>query len=149
DKWARRGPEVWHERWGERYDGKGGCVKYTDKWAERDVGDGRREQWGDKWEEHFGAGTGRKQGETWSVGADDERYNRWWGEEHRGGGRVRKHGHSSTGEHWDVEEQGDTYYNPLPHFGYDLALRHSPQLRAVAERPRDRGSLERGGMQDL
>jgi hypothetical protein len=22
---------VWHERWGEDYDGQGGCVKYTDK----------------------------------------------------------------------------------------------------------------------
>lgn len=22
---------MWHERWGEDYDGDGGCVKYTDK----------------------------------------------------------------------------------------------------------------------
>jgi hypothetical protein len=22
---------VWHERWGEDYDGRGGCTKYTDK----------------------------------------------------------------------------------------------------------------------
>ena len=31
DKWAKDGPNVWHERWGEDYDGTGGCVKYTDK----------------------------------------------------------------------------------------------------------------------
>ena len=31
----------------------------------------------------------------------------------------------------------DTYYNPIPHFGYDLALAHSPQLRGVPMVPRD------------
>ena len=31
-----------------------------------------------------------------------------------------------AGEHWDQTEQMDTYYNPIPHFGYDLALAHSP-----------------------
>ncbi len=25
----------------------------------------------------------------------------------------------------------DTYYNPIPHYGFQLALMHSPQLRAV------------------
>ncbi len=33
----------------------------------------------------------------------------------------------AVGEHWDVTEQMDTYYNPIPHFGYNLALEHSPQ----------------------
>ena len=32
-----------------------------------------------------------------------------------------------------------SYYNPIPHFGYDLALAHSPQLRNVPELPRDTG----------
>lgn len=35
---------------------------------------------------------------------------------------------SAAGEHWDQTEQMDTYYNPIPHFGYDLALKHSPQV---------------------
>jgi hypothetical protein len=30
---------------------------------------------------------------------------------------VRKWGSSNTGEYWDVEEEMDTYYNPIPHFG--------------------------------
>lgn len=34
----------------------------------------------------------------------------------------------AVGEHWDVTEQMDTYYNPIPHFGYNLALEHSPQV---------------------
>ena len=38
----------------------------------------------------------------------------------------------------------DTYYNPIPHFGYDLALAHSPQLRNVPTVPRDE-LLEGGG----
>lgn len=38
------------------------------------------------------------QGETWSVGALGERYQRWWGEDHFGDGWVRKHGNSNTGE---------------------------------------------------
>ena len=37
------------------------------------------------------------QGETWSVGAQGERYQRWWGEDHFGNGWVRKHGNSNTG----------------------------------------------------
>lgn len=39
------------------------------------------------------------QGETWSVGAQGERYQRWWGEDHFGNGWVRKHGNSNTGKH--------------------------------------------------
>lgn len=34
----------------------------------------------------------------------------------------------TAGEHWDVTETMDTYYNPVPHFGYDLALSHSPTV---------------------
>jgi hypothetical protein len=36
-----------------------------------------------------------------------------------------------TGEHWDVSEQMDTYYNPIPHFTYQMALDHSPTLKNV------------------
>ena len=28
---AQEGGQVWHERWGEDYDGEEGCVKWTDK----------------------------------------------------------------------------------------------------------------------
>ena len=31
NKWAKDGTNVWHEKWGEEYDGEGGCVKFTDK----------------------------------------------------------------------------------------------------------------------
>ena len=31
DKWGKEGVNVWHERWGEGYDGVGGCTKWTDK----------------------------------------------------------------------------------------------------------------------
>ncbi len=82
------------------------------------------------------------QGETWTIGAGGETFNRWWGEDHYGDRRVRKHGHSTGGEYWDQEEQMDTYYNPIPHFDYRLALQHSPQLRSV-------GTLPRGGSSDF
>jgi hypothetical protein len=137
DKWGKQGPNVWHERWGEDYDGAGACVKWTDKWAERLLGpDGRSEQWGDKWHEEFADGRGRKNGEVWSVAADGGRYQRWWGEDHPGGGVVRRHGHSTGGESWDDTVPMDTYYNPIPHFGYQLAVEHSPQLMNVPLRPR-------------
>jgi hypothetical protein len=152
DKWGREGLDVWHEKWGENYDGKGGCVKYTDKWAEREhvsYGTGEivaREQWGDKWEERFSDGKGSKKGETWSVSGEGDRFNRYWGEDHGGDGSIRKHGHSTDGEHWDVMEYGDTYYESVPHFGYDLALDHSPQLKGVEMLPREGGGgLGNGG----
>ena len=28
---VQEGGQVWHERWGEDYDGEEGCVKWTDK----------------------------------------------------------------------------------------------------------------------
>ena len=81
-------------------------MKYTDKWAERDVGYGALDKWGDKWEENFKDGTGYKKGETWSSdGRSGHSFNRWWGEDHLGGGRVRKHGHSTEGESWDNGEK--------------------------------------------
>ena len=54
------------------------------------------------------------QGEWWTVDAGGQRYQRWWGEDHFGNGWVRKHGHSTTGEQWDVSEQMDTYYKCAP-----------------------------------
>ena len=137
DKWGRDGRDVWHEKWGEKYDGHGGCVKWTDRWAEGPNDDGVVVKWGDKWEETFKDGKGNKTGETWSEDPSDGKYQRWWGENHFGDGSVQKFGNSTTGESWDVTEHMDTYYNPIPHFGYDLALSHSPQLRNVPSLPRD------------
>lgn len=144
DKWARAGPDVWHERWGEEYKGGGsdGCTKWTDKWAERarpPAEGGGWDKWGDKWEETFEGGVGGKKGETWSSGADGGSYNRWWAEDHLGGGWVRKHGHSTGGEAWDASEQMDTYYNPIPHFTYAMAVDHSPTLRDLPTLPREEG----------
>ena len=34
----------------------------------------------------------------------------------------------------------DTYYNPVPHFGFDLAVRHSPNLWNIPVRPRGSSS---------
>ncbi|KAK9807824.1 hypothetical protein WJX72_010336 [[Myrmecia] bisecta] len=147
DKWGKDGPNVWHERWGEDYDTGsmgGGCTKYTDKWAERLHEDGTSDQWGEKWTEEFAEGKGGKKGETWSVNGYGERYQRWWGENHFGNGWVQKYGNSNTGEHWDVSEEMDTYYNPIPHFGYRLALNHSPQLLNVPTLPRGGDELGDG-----
>lgn len=146
DKWAKEGANVWHERWGEDYDGGGACQKWTDKWAERLLEGGAREQWGDKWTETFGQqgpGKGSKHGEVWSADAGGGRYHRWWNEEHAGDGAVRKYGNSTSGEHWDVWEHMDTYYNPVPHFGYDLAAAHSPTLMGLPELPRVPGGRSR------
>jgi len=70
------------------------------------------DKWGDKWEESFKDGTGFKKGETWSSeGHSGRSFNRWWGEDHLGGGRVRKHGHSTEGESWDNGEyRGEEFF---------------------------------------
>lgn len=142
DKWAREGRDVWHEKWGEEYDGQGGCVKYTDKWAEKldPTGTYAVDKWGDKWEERFSEGRGSKNGEVWREGGAGS-YHRHWGEDHLGEGWVRKHGHSNTGENWDFSEQSGTYYNPIPHFDYELALKHSPQLLGVPMLPRPEAGM--------
>jgi hypothetical protein len=134
DKWGREGQEVWHSAWGEDYAGEGTdhCVKWTNQWAESNGN-----KWGDKWREEFQGGVGDKTGETWSEPVGQEKYQRWWGERHMGEGRVQKYGNSTTGESWDVVEEMDTYYNPIPHFTYEMALSHSPQLHDVPTLPID------------
>lgn len=118
-------------RWGEKYDGHGGSVKYTDKWAERCEGDGWT-KWGDKWDENFDPnGHGVKQGETWWEGKYGEQWNRTWGEQHNGSGWVHKYGKSSSGEHWDTHEQQETWYEKYPHYGFYHCYDNSVQLREV------------------
>lgn len=133
NKWAKKDNNVWHESWGEDYDGRGGCHKWTDKYAERMHLDGAREQWGDKWNETFANGQGSKTGEVWSVDGGGHRYQRWWGEDHYGNKAVRLYGHSTTGEQWDHVNHMDTYYNPIPHFTFKMALDHSPELLRVQQ----------------
>lgn len=43
---------------------------------------------------------------------------------------------AAAGEHWDDTITMDTYYNPVPHFGFKHALAHSPQLRSVPLQPK-------------
>ncbi len=46
-----------------------------------------------------------------------------------------------AGEYWDNVEHMDTYYNPIPHFGFHHAVAHSPDLWKVALPP----PMENGG----
>eukprot|EP00899_Mesostigma_viride_P008111 jgi/Mesvir1/17300/Mv07699-RA.1 len=132
------GNQSWWEKWGEQYDGMGAFTKWTDKWAESENGS----KWGDKWEERFDAnGAGTKKGETWSVNANNERWTRTWGEEHRPNRVVRKYGHSTSGEQWDVIVMGDQYAlwkSDTPHYGWADAIGASMQLLSI--QPREKGS---------
>ena len=65
------------------------------------------------------------------------RWQRSWGENHWGDGWVQKYGHSTHGEQWDHTEQSGTYYNPQPHFTFQMALEHSPDLLDIPMRPRE------------
>jgi hypothetical protein len=48
-------------------------------------------------------GSGKKEGETWRVGAGGERWSRTWGEVIGADGAVRKYGQSTSGEQWDYD----------------------------------------------
>ena len=79
------------------------------------------------------------------------RWSRVWGENHHGGGWVQKYGHSTSGEQWDSTELTGTYYNPKPHFTFDMALDHSPDLLRIPVRPREESldDLLAGGMDNF
>ncbi len=140
-KWGALGPGViaedghastWTEKWGEKWDGQGGCSKWTDKWAERREreGGGLPRRWGDKWTQEFRyGGVGGRWGETWSEdpgGAGN--YSRKWSEDHYGTGEVRKWGQASDGEGWDVTQREDTWYEGVANVSWNDAYTHSPQL---------------------
>ena len=50
----------WTEKWGEKWNGVGGCIKWTDTWASRPrrgrgaAGYAPGRSWGEKWEEKWG-----------------------------------------------------------------------------------------------
>ncbi|RVW55601.1 hypothetical protein CK203_102831 [Vitis vinifera] len=98
-------------RWGERYDGHGGSMKYTDKWAERCEG---------------GDVVGR---EAWRA------VNRTWGEGHNGSGWVHKYGKSSSGGALGYTCEQDTWYERFPHYGFYHCFENSVQLREVQTPP--------------
>lgn len=129
-KWGRLNEQSWWEKWGEHYDGRGSVLKWTDKWAETALGT----RWGDKWEERFFEGIGSRQGETWHVSQNDERWSRTWGEEHIGNGKVHKYGKSTTGESWDIVVDEETYYEAAPHYGWADVVGDSSQLLSIKPR---------------
>ncbi|XP_004292915.1 PREDICTED: uncharacterized protein LOC101299355 isoform X2 [Fragaria vesca subsp. vesca] len=131
-KWGRLNEQSWWEKWGEHYDGRGSVLKWTDKWAETALGT----KWGDKWEEKFFEGIGSRQGETWHVTSNDERWSRTWGEEHIGNGKVHKYGKSTTGESWDIVVDEETYYEAVPHYGWADVVGDSSQLLSIKPRPK-------------
>lgn len=53
-----------------------------------------------------------------------------------------------AGEYWDVVENMDTYYNPIPHFGFHHAIAHSPTLWAVKLPPPDESGGAGGSEED-
>jgi len=128
----------WHESWGEEWTTDKKVMKYTDRWAER-VDDFGKREWGDKWEEKWGHDgmPGRKIGETWSREADGGSWSQTWGEEYASDNRVHRFGQSTSGNHWDHWEDGEGWYERAPHFGFDLALVHSPELLNVQLRKRN------------
>jgi hypothetical protein len=49
---------------------------------------------------------------------------------------------AAAGEHWDDTIHMDTYYNPVPHFGFKHALSHSPQLCRLPLQPKTINELD-------
>ena len=133
----------WTERWGETWEGNGFARKWADRWAGRAEreGGGQARKWGEHWTQEFQANRqGARWGEAWS---DDPGgggwYSRKWGEDHHGNGVVRKWGNSTDGQSWDVHSNEDSWFEGHSNFGWEDALRHSPQLLNVALRPRTQG----------
>jgi hypothetical protein len=133
----------WTHKWGEEWDGHGGCVKWTDSFADRDVSEdgGTGRAWGEKWEERWGAfahngSAGNRSGTTWDD-RDGHKFEKMWGEEHWHDGRVHKWGSTTDGsDGWDTWEDSQGWWERAPSFGWDEAVSHSPQLLSVPLRPR-------------
>ena len=141
----------WTEKWGEKWDGRGSCIKWTDTWASRDHAEGGApgapgRSWGEKWEEKWGVAynedgrAGARQGVTWDeiAGGHSEKT---WGEEHYPDGRMHKYGNSSDGsQYWDEWQDGDGgWWEVMPSFGWHEAIGHSPYLMEVPLQPRKGG----------
>ena len=141
----------WTEKWGEKWDGRGSCIKWTDTWASRDHAEGGApgapgRSWGEKWEEKWGGAfnedgrAGTRQGVTWDEMGGGHR-EKTWGEEHYPDGRKHKYGNSSDGsQYWDEWEDGDGgWWEVMPSFGWHEAIGHSPFLMDVPLQPRKGG----------
>jgi len=141
----------WTEKWGEKWNGSGSCIKWTDTWASRDHAEGGAlnapgRSWGEKWEEKWGNAynengrAGSRQGVTWDeVGGSHSQ--KTWGEEHYPDGRMHKYGNSSDGsQYWDEWQDGDGgWWEVMPSFGWHEAIGHSPCLMEVPLQPRKGG----------
>ena len=136
----------WTHKWGEEWDGHGGCAKWTDSFADRDVSEdgGTGRAWGEKWEERWGGfahngSAGNRSGTTWND-RDGHKFEKTWGEEHWHDGRVHKWGSTTDGsDGWDTWEDSQGWWERAPSFGWDEAVSHSPQLLSVPLRPRAPG----------
>ena len=147
----------WTEKWGEKWDGHGGCIKWTDTWASRDHTEGGManapsRSWGEKWEEKWGdeynenGRAGLRQGLSWDgVGGDHKE--RTWGEEHYPDGRLHKYGNSNDGsQYWDEWCDGaGGWWETAPSFGWHEAVGHSPYLMQVKLQPRAVMGKGKGG----
>ena len=138
----------WTQKWGEKWDGQGGCIKWTDTWASRDHAEGGManapsRSWGEKWEEKWGDNynengrAGLRQGLAWDeLGGNHKE--RTWGEEHYPDGRLHKYGNSNDGsQYWDEWCDGaGGWWETAPSFGWHEAIGHSPSLMNVRLQPR-------------
>ena len=136
----------WTHKWGEEWDGHGGCVKWTDSFADRDQSEdgGSGRAGGEKWEDRWGGyahngSAGNRNGSTWDD-RDGHKFEKTWGEEHWHDGRVHKWGATTDGsDGWDTWEDSAGWWERAPSFGWDEAVSHSPQLLNVPLRPRGTG----------
>lgn len=133
----------WTHKWGEEWDGHGGCVKWNDSYADRDKSEdgGSGRSWGERWEERWGSfahngSAGTRNGSTWDD-RDGHKFEKTWGEEHWHDGRVHKYGSTTDGsDGWDAWEDSQGWWERAPSFGWDEAVSHSPQLLSVPLRSR-------------
>lgn len=133
----------WTHKWGEEWDGHGGCVKWTDSFADRDQSEdgGSGRAWGERWEERWGGfahngSAGNRSGSTWND-RDGYKFEKTWGEEHWHDGRVHKWGSTTDGsDGWDTWQDSAGWWERSPSFGWDEAVSHSPQLLSVPLRSR-------------
>ena len=137
----------WTHKWGEEWDGHGGCVKWNDSYADRDRSEdgGSGRSWGERWEERWGkfahnGSAGNRSGSTWDD-RDGHKFEKTWGEEHWHDGRVHKWGSTTDGsDGWDTWEDSQGWWERAPSFGWDEAVSHSPQLLSVPLRSRGSGA---------
>ena len=103
----------WTQKWGEKWDGQGGCIKWTDTWASRDHAEGGdvkrplqvlgregREKWGDRQLQNENGRAGLRQGLAWDELGGNHKERTGRGAPPRDG-RLHKYGNSNDGsQYW-------------------------------------------------